>query len=524
MNKRLLLTKVQLQNQFFATNSRRKTKISSLALTGLLLFGLSFYYSWMFLKGMDQGAEIMPYFMSYITAAMTFVFGITSSQGMLFGFKDYDILMSMPFTKDEIMTSKVVVFTILEYFYTWLFLLPAMIIFGIHMSAGPLYYIFACLGLISFPVLPMVLSSMIGILVQRFSAGKKYGELIRNLGTVAIFVVIYIVSFRAGFSSADGGGAMTGMAGKIGSWIPTAKYYAKAAVEENPLIFIITLAAGILLYWLFLKVYSGMILRINEQTQTGYHVKDFEIKKTGARSAFGALLAKEWKTFFGNFLYVFNTSSGMIICVGLCIYLFFKRTPVMAGITELLGQVPDFKIILYQGVILGLCFFGQMTCTTDVSISLEGKKLWLLKSMPLKTSKIFIAKIFVNLAIIIVPSMISLILLGLTFSFEAIYYILGIVMIFLTAMFISLLGLLINLIFPKFDYDREVVVIKQSLSAFLGMFIPMIISISFTVYFALHFEVSWIFWAILAFYAVADAALIIALSTYGIRRFSALFA
>ena len=107
MNKRLLLTKVQLQNQFFATNSRRKTKISSLALTGLLLFGLSFYYSWMFLKGMDQGAEIMPYFMSYITAAMTFVFGITSSQGMLFGFKDYDILMSMPFTKDEIMTSKV---------------------------------------------------------------------------------------------------------------------------------------------------------------------------------------------------------------------------------------------------------------------------------------------------------------------------------------------------------------------------------------------------------------------------------
>ena len=158
-----------------------------------------------------------------------------------------------------------------------------------------------------------------------------------------------------------------------------------------------------------------------------------------------------------------------------------------------------------------------MTCTTGVSISLEGKSLWILKSIPADVKEIFLAKILINLALIMVPSTLSLLGLGIAFHLPLLYYLTGILMLAVSALFISMLGLLINLRFPKLEFDREVVVIKQSLSAFLSIMIPMFLAVGIMVLFFMT-GMNTFYW-IMAFFVAADLILVFLLLKYGTERF-----
>ena len=62
-------------------------------------------------------------------------------------------------------------------------------------------------------------------------------------------------------------------------------------------------------------------------------------------------------------------------------------------------------------------------------------------------------------------------------SAPAEYWIFYIITPFFANVFSAIFGLIINLIFPKFDFENEVQVIKQSLSIFIVMFGQMIFAV-----------------------------------------------
>ena len=53
----------------------------------------------------------------------------------------------------------------------------------------------------------------------------------------------------------------------------------------------------------------------------------------------------------------------------------------------------------------------SMTCTTCVSLSLEGKNVWIIKSLPIAPKMIYDSKILMNLSLSIPASLISAVLL-----------------------------------------------------------------------------------------------------------------
>ena len=78
-------------------------------------------------------------------------------------------------------------------------------------------------------------------------------------------------------------------------------------------------------------------------------------------------------------------------------------------------------------------------------------------------------------------------------------------------------GLLLNLRFPKLDYDREAQAIKQSLSSFLSMMVPLFLMIGvITVTYLTNMQY---FYGVIVFYAVLDVILYFALAKYGKERF-----
>ncbi|MDO5716157.1 MAG: hypothetical protein Q4P25_06220 [Tissierellia bacterium] len=109
----------------------------------------------------------------------------------------------------------------------------------------------------------------------------------------------------------------------------------------------------------------------------------------------------------------------------------------------------------------------SISCTTSSSISLEGENIWILQTAPLSKKQIVDSKLALNITIhtvgLILSTMACLFRLhwrgaeAIVFLYTGVSY----------SLFTSIQGIYWNLRFPKFHWDYEVVVIKQSLPVFI---------------------------------------------------------
>jgi ABC-2 type transport system permease protein len=524
MNHYWLITKVQLMNIFKQSNRKNNLlHLGSYTIGVLVMAGLGIYYSTMLFSSMEPEAySTVPMLMAYVATVLIFVMGTSSSRGMLFGFKDLDLLKAMPFTDKEIVFSKLAVFTLTEFAYAGAFFIPVIIIFGIKAGMGILFYLLALLGFIFLPFIPIALSSLIGMGMERLSAGKKHSDLIRNITAVVFFLAIYAGSMYMSFQS-DGLTDLGNINSFLGSILLPAKWYMEGALKGQilPVLGFAALSAAV--YALFVYFYAKSVMKINALSGQGYHVKGFKVKRVKRNNVFGALVNKEKNRFFKNFLYVFNTAFGMFLLVGGSIYLMFAHNATVAMLSEIIGDDSSINLMMSQLFILVIVMLGEMTCTTSSSISLEGKSLWIMKTLPVTTSQVFWSKMMINILLIIIPSSISLILLGIVFGFQWLYYVCGLAFIAAAAFGISMFGLLMNLAFPKLAYENEQEVIKQSMPAFLGVMVPMFVGILMLMgFFLLGPDMDGLFYIYLAGFAVLDIVMYAILMSAGKKKYNSL--
>ncbi|MEE0932957.1 MAG: ABC transporter permease, partial [Clostridium sp.] len=105
--------------------------------------------------------------------------------------------------------------------------------------------------------------------------------------------------------------------------------------------------------------------------------------------------------------------------------------------------------------------------TTNSSISLEGNRLWILKSLPIEPKDIFKGKIITNLIITIPAAIVANIIFYIGLKFEIKYLILNVMISIVFAGISAVLGLIINLYFPKMDWTNPTTVVKQSASVMI---------------------------------------------------------
>ena len=173
--------------------------------------------------------------------------------------------------------------------------------------------------------------------------------------------------------------------------------------------------------------------------------------------------------------------------------------------------------IFFMEMILFTGFMTQITCS---SISLEGKTFNILKSYPINENKIFISKVlfslFLTIPIILLCSLIFLI----NYKVKSIYIIYILLFSFLTPLFSALLGLFINLKYPKLKWNNETEVVKQSTSTMICTFTGMglfFISLFITVKFINNINVVMLIQIIILI--ITNIILWLLLSTIGVKEF-----
>lgn len=483
MNKVKRLVSIQigsvLTDMLSLGNSRKRSSkafgYGGLTLFVVLMTFLSFMYVAMISEGlrMFNSLDILPSLMMAATSVLVLMTTIFKVKGTIFAFKDYDLVMSLPVSTRGIVASRLLLLYVINMVFVSIIMIPTTLVYGIMANPRLEFYIISLIALFFIPLVPIALASILGTFVAYLSSRFRHKNLLNII--YSIIMVLFIMFFSAFIG--DGGQELVDISrlltNQVNDLYPLASLYTKAAISYDILSLIIFIGISVVIFILYSLVVGRSFKWLNSKMLTGASGIKFKMGEQKVSSPLAALYKKEMKRFFTTPVYVLNTGFGVILATLGIIALLVIESPIgeYLNISFDIGQymsVPELGGAIGVFGPLMISFFIMLTSTTSASISLEGKNIWILKSLPVSEKTIFFSKLGVNITVL-APLIIDIFILLLILKVD---YIIGLIMIIigiLSMIFVSTFGLLINTILPNFNWTTETVVVKQSASTLVSM-------------------------------------------------------
>lgn len=469
----------------------------------------------------------VPVIFALIAMLVGFMLSIYRSKGMLFDSKDNNLLFSLPIPARTILTTRIINLLSINYVSTLAIFMPAMVIYGVLAQASIVYYVLGIVVFICIPAIPTVLASLIGYIIAYLTSklgSKKYIEIIM---TFALFFGVYFgISYIMGNAQAIVTN-LESFTNFMTKYLFFFEWIKEALASTNMLSLLYFVLTNGIIFAIFVSVlsfgYQKILLQLGAAPAKTKHGKTtFE-----SSSVTMALLKKEIKKYFGTPVYVFNSGFGVVILLVATIAAIFMGKE---GITNLMAQTnmmgaEGVTIGLFPILIAAIGFLVAMTTTTSSSISLEGQNLWILKSLPISTRKILWSKILLNMLVSLPITLICIIVLGILAQISVVEIILTMVFAFVINIVTAYFGLWMNLLFPKLKYESEIQVVKQSLSSFISIFVPLMIcmmGISIFFYMSTLIPANITVIAVCAVLAVIALIEVVIVNTWGVKKFDTL--
>jgi len=383
-------------------------------------------------------------------------------KGTVFGFRDYDLVMSLPVSTGKIVASRLMLLYFINLFFVLIIMVPMTAAYGILVKPGFIFYLFGILTVFFIPFIPIIIASIVGTVLAFVSMRFRYSNILYMVFIFMIILAWIVVPFflqGSGEALAVISKVITGKIKKIYFW---ADLYTRAVTQADIAALLIFTVVSVLAFLLYSWVVGKIFIKINTQIMTIRHKTDYKMEELKSSSPLMALYKRDIKRYFASPVYVLNTGFGMVILLILTVALPF------ININELLGEIPVTGT-MQEVIPLIIMFCMATSCTTMASVSIEGKNLWIIKSLPVSTYTIFASKILVNLTVLI-PAVLASIVIGISFKFPLINGLLILISVISFAVFISLFGLAVNLNFPNLTWSNETVIIKQSMASMISVF------------------------------------------------------
>ena len=453
--------------RFVERRSKSKGTPATL-LFGILIVLLSFvaagFYAYSFGRMANEvGApELELLIFIIVDAVLTLITAATTGASRMFKATNIEGLIAMPLTGFQIYTGKLCAFLAENYLYSAMILIPAFGVYA-YFASPPLLFIVAAIVLFIFvPMIPVGLGLLISTLFSRFKLGAKT-KMIRNTIGVAAFIAVYILflSSSSGLTQrllANPSGFIAG----AGKYFPPLKWCMEGAQLNwsSLLLFAAVSVAFIaLVAWVASMRFSHSVGNVNASPAA----KNEGFSNAKAQSPFFALFRKEASGYFSSFSYFMNTAFAPILLIAGAIY---AAISISGNASSEFASVDASSIIAPLALVI-VFFVISMSSTTAAAISIEGRRLQQLKAMPIKPKDIFKAKIVLNLLICGLPVLAASAVVVATGVLEPLDWAIILAAAVFYLLFISAMGLLINLRHPKLEWTNENAVVKQSASVML---------------------------------------------------------
>ncbi|MFA7589024.1 MAG: hypothetical protein WCY22_01555 [Acholeplasmataceae bacterium] len=464
------LLKVSLIENFHLNKVFKRDKIISKILFVLLGFviagsvvfsiGSVYYFIPMMVANPNEALETILNTALSIVSLIMIVSTLLQAKGFLFKGNDFDLLVSMPIKLKTIVLSKISTLLIANYVGMLVGFGPAIVVIAmLGLTTKIMFYVLAVLIFLFFPLAIVSVFALISLLFSNIFRNFKYKNLLIIIFGLTLITVYFIYSFSMNSNNV--------IFLEIGKAIEYIYYPAVLAVNGllgNYLHLGIFFVLNIILFILFINIAGKLYLKSN----TGSVRKAKKINKTltiAKSSQTKVLIKNEFKKYFSIPQYVINTIFGKVLLpIGLIVI------PMQMGGLALDPTMSlDINVFIYLILALVAVLTVTLSSTTSVTLSLEGRQLWILKTIPVSTKQIFLSKMAVDLSTTLAGAVIGLVGVAILVPFNLIGFSLLTIFILSLGVHNAVLGLIINLKFPKLKWDLPVRVVKQSLSVLMHM-------------------------------------------------------
>ena len=417
---------------------------------------------------LTEGMDAM-YFGFAVLASFLIVFflSIFETKSELFECKDIDLLLPMPIKPGHIVISRVITVLLCNLGEALIICVPFSVIYAMSGMSIAVAILGALSSLLA-SLFATALASAFGYLIARIAKKLKNNTFLTSLISVLFFLVFF-----------GGYYALIGM-------LP-AEDEEVILIPENPfisffggfaegnylsfiLIAVLSLGSAFLAYYLISKNFIAIAT-----DNGGTSRKKYKKKALKKGTSIGALTKKELRRFFSSSTYILNSSMGLILGVIFAGFLLFGGENILSLIPELSAQLPSGMI--ESVILIAMTFMLSFNTISSAALSLEGKSLWILKSMPISSRDVLIAKTLPHVIITSVPAVAISTVIAIVLKLSPLWFTAYLIVPILTNVICAILGTVINVAFPKFEFDNEAQPIKQSLSTFLAMLGEIVVSV-----------------------------------------------
>ena len=408
------------------------------------------------------------YFSLTAIAAVAFsLFGsVFAAQSYVFDAKDNELLLSMPIKPGAILLSRILMLLALSYIYGLIVMIPAGAVYALFAPFTPLMLVYFILGTLLLPLLSVALTCVLGWLIALISSKMRR----KNILTT-IFMFVFIFAYIFFFSNLMGYLNLLitnkdAVAHAIQSYMAPFYNFGMSVGSGSIVDFLLLALWCLVPVTVVYLILSRSFIRIIT-TKKGHAKVRYKEKSVNRKSPRHALLRKELGYFLSFPSYIFNC--GAIMGVALA----FIAPNMIAALDQ---ELPGFSSLAPLAVTAAICLLSSFNDVSAPSISLEGKTLWIMKSMPLKASDVFFAKSMSNLAVSLPGILIAAVISWFVLPVGIVDCVLMLVLPVLVCTFTGMLGLGVNLLCPRFDWVNETSVIKQSMAVFITVMVSMVLT------------------------------------------------
>ena len=385
------------------------------------------------------------------------------TNSMLYNAKDNDLLLSMPIKPWQIIFSRVFTLYIMDLLYEALVLVPCFAAYIIRCGISFGVMLSGVFMLLVLPLLSLALSLVLGFLVAIASGRMKNKSLITVIVSV-VFIALYfyvVAELQNYIALLVANGALIAKNIKAFAYPVYAMGMACTGDILGLLVFLaVVLALFALVYYVLTKSFLKLATAKRGAKKAVYREKSYRMG-----SAMSALLKKEFLHFWSSPTYMLNSSVGSIFIIIAAVFVFFKGGDLAQSLLVLQGAEELIPLIICALV----CAMASMNIITAPSVSLEGRNLWLLRSLPVSAWEVLKSKIALHMILSGIPSFIFAVVCVSVFPMDAAAMTIIPMMAIISNLMFAFMGLAFNLKHPSFDWTNEAVPVKQGLSVILSM-------------------------------------------------------
>ena len=469
----------ELSTQFLrAKKPRSVMKGAALALVLYLMIAFSLFMA-SYGNAEAFGRALFPIGLDWIYFVFMGLYGVIlgtlicmfSADLSFFRAKDNDLLLSLPIPPWKILFAKMTSLFILSILFSATGTVAALAYYGEAGLLTPKILAFGSIMVFAVGLFTLAISSVLGYVVAIINNRFKNNSMVTTAISIVLLGIFYYYYFRINKLISYLIENSESFSAGIKTWAYPIYLYGMGLTGDTKA-FIISFLIAVAI---FLIVYFVMTASFVKFATASYSSakKKYKSNMIKTENLSTALFKKEFKRFTSSSLYMMNCGLGSVIMIGLAVASLIKADALRGFVGFILAQVLQQGTDATQAVTMllaaALMAISTTTNTTTPSISLEGKSIWILQSLPVRPIDVFMAKIKVQLYITVPPMIMLNAAVCYVLGFKLIDFFAAFVPAFCFVVLYAAAGLAINVKRPNLDWTNEAAPIKQSLNNMILM-------------------------------------------------------